>query len=142
MTTPKDSTGPVLGCNFWHAGTTWECRGDGFLWDADYDGFDPEDESTPCPQCNTLVYLTSAKEEAESCAEWSVNGVHGTGESLWLNAVSIAKEANPEATHQALLQIRRVEALFPGDGPGDYKVQAYVYEATTPTEDCSAAPAP
>ena len=104
---------PKLGCNYWHRGSTYECRGDGYLWDADDDGFDPEDHSSPCPQCNTLEYLRSAQEEAESVSYASFNTLAYTGESLWANAVAIARRVNPEVAEAALKSIGTVVALRP-----------------------------
>lgn len=35
---------------------TYECRGDGYLWDADADGWDPIYKDWPCPACNKEEY--------------------------------------------------------------------------------------
>lgn len=116
-------------CGYAPARTTLECRGDGYLWDADYDGYDPEDHSMPCPQCNTLVFLESAKEEAESCVDWDANGQHGTGQTLWENAVQIAQQANPEGYEQALRQIGQVDTLVPADNEQGYDIRRYIYSS-------------
>ena len=84
-------------CQYHRSGSTMECRGDGYLWDADDDGFDPDDHSYPCPQCNTESYLLKAKEEAEAISEGSFNGYLYTGESIWLGAVRVAEAANESA---------------------------------------------
>jgi hypothetical protein len=91
-------------CNYWHGGTI-ECRDDGYMWDADSDGFDPEDKSMPCPACNTRAWLLEAKETAESCS--SMSSWNGTlsGEQVWLNAVHIAVSANGNAAPRILRQI-------------------------------------
>jgi hypothetical protein len=104
----------VAACNFQRG--TWECRGDGYLWDADHDGWDPDDTSDPCPGCNTLEYLQRAKEEAESCSSWSDCGSSGTGEDIWLNCLRWAEEANPDGIAEVLKKIGPVEALV--DDPG------------------------
>lgn len=118
----------TLECNFWREGTTLECRGDGFLWDADDDGFDPDEQDHPCPQCNTLAYLMAAKEEAETCSEWRINSLCGTGESLWLNAVRIAEKANTEAARSALIGIGVVNTLVVDPQAEDgCRVQVYIY---------------
>lgn len=104
---------PALGCNYWHRGTNLQCRGDGYLWDADDDGFDPDEEDHPCPQCNTQAYLRRAKDDAESCSFGSVNGRCYTGESLWLSAIEVALAANGEAAEAALKVIGKVVALKP-----------------------------
>ncbi|WP_455233424.1 hypothetical protein [Geopseudomonas aromaticivorans] len=95
------------------------CRGDGFLWDADADGYDPEEQDYPCPACNTAEYLLRAKEEAESTSEWMDMGDRGTGEDIWLGALRWATEVNPAATAEALAEIRVVEALVPDKSNAD-----------------------
>ena len=89
---------------------TIECRGDGYCWDADYDGYDPEDLSLPCPQCNTAGYLEQQKEEAESCISYQGYDV-GTGVTIWENAVAVALRENLEAARVALAGIGQVGAL-------------------------------
>ena len=39
---------------------TWECRGDGYLWDADSDGLDSNDHTYPCPKCNPKIFLANS----------------------------------------------------------------------------------
>ncbi|EKT4540983.1 hypothetical protein QEM15_003175 [Pseudomonas putida] len=103
---------------------TWECRGDGYLWDADSDGWDPNESDNPCPCCNTLEYLELAKEEAEGCSSWSNCGSSGTGEDIWLNCLQWAEEANPEGIEEILKQIGPVEALVADpSSPGGYFVR-------------------
>ena len=111
MTTEPQNAPP--GCNYWHRGSTMECRGDGYLWDADDDGYDPDDTDSPCPQCNTLAYLQRAKEEAESVSEGSTHATYYTGVSLWEGAVAVACRANPEQAALALKIIGQVKALRP-----------------------------
>lgn len=116
-------------CQYHHTGTTLECRGDGFLWDADFDGYDPDDQSMPCPQCNTEAYLLNAKEEGESCSHGSDNGIHYTGESIWLGAVKVAESANSTVAKAALLKIGLVEALVPDSDIEDgFAVRKYIYQ--------------
>ena len=115
-------------CQYHHAGTTLECRGDGFLWDADFDGYDPEDESMPCPECNTEAYLREAKEDAESCSHGNDNGFHYTGESIWLGSVTVAEAANPDAAKSALLKIGLVSPLVPDSSNEDgFSARQYIY---------------
>lgn len=90
---------------------TWECRGDGYLWDADSDGYEADDFSSPCPCCNTKLYLQNAKEEAETVSRWSDMGSGGTGEDIWVNCLSWAKAANPEGIDGVLAEIGPVHAL-------------------------------
>lgn len=116
-------------CQYHHRGTTLECRGDGYLWDADDDGYDPEDHSLPCPKCNTRTYLDSAKESAEQCSHGHANGRSFTGESIWLGAVRVAEEANAEATKDSLPQIGLVSALVPDSNAKDgFAVRQYIYQ--------------
>ena len=116
-------------CTYHHRGTTMECRGDGFLWDADDDGYDPSDKSCPCPQCNTKQYLESAKEQAEECSDGHVNGRSFTGESIWKGAVAVAEAANPTEAAAALMEIGIVSALVPDPSkPEGYDVRQYVYQ--------------
>lgn len=91
-------------CNYWH-GSTIECRGDGYMWDADYDGYDPDDHSMPCPACNTREYLMDAKETGESISYSSGWGGDWTGEMMWLGGVKVAMRANPSGAPRILRQI-------------------------------------
>ena len=95
---------------------TWECRGDGYLWDADSDGWTPKEVDNHCPCCNTLDYLERAKEEAESCSAWLDGNSYGTGEDIWLNYLSWAEAANPEGLQEILKRIGPVEALVSDTG--------------------------
>ena len=71
-------------CNH-HERVTWECRGDGYLWDADYDGWDPEDVSFPCPKCNTVMYLRSNLEDKEN---------QDDPETFWADVVNYARKVS------------------------------------------------
>lgn len=114
-------------CNFQHG--TMECTGEGYLWDADADGWDPDDHTYPCPKCNTKAYLLDLKETAESCSSGNDNGARWTGDSIWRNAVRYAEQENPEAAKQALAEIGVVEALRPADNAEGYEVVKYFYGA-------------
>jgi hypothetical protein len=98
---------------------TFECRGDGYVWDADCDGYDPEDRSMPCPACNTLAFLEARKEEAETTGWWEANGVSGDGADIWESAVAAARSWNPEAAEAALRAIGSVDALVADDEAED-----------------------
>ena len=100
---------------------TWECRGDGHLWDADQDGWDPEECDHPCPKCNTKAFLLDRKEEAESVSSGSDCGFRFTGESIWLDAVETAELHNLEAAQIALGEIGLVEALRPANNAEQYE---------------------
>lgn len=98
-------------CNYWHGGTI-ECRGDGYMWDADCDGYDPDDISMPCPACNTKGWLEHAKENGESISYSS--GYYGsmTGEDMWTRAVRHALHANPEGAPRLLRQMGIVRPIL------------------------------
>jgi hypothetical protein len=118
-------------CHFQHG--TIECRGDGFCWDADCDGYDPSDHSMPCPVCNTLAWLMQQKEEAETTSFFQ--GIDsGTGVTIWENAVDVARRENPEHADRLLNEIGHVKALYEDD---DDKV--LVREFIYPSPSVSAA---
>ena len=116
----KQDTLPVNHASgeIWQGGTcgyqsgTMECRGDGYLWDADHDGFDKYDISYPCPDCRTKEYLENAKEQAESTSSFFNMSSSGTGVDIWQGAVKHALEQNGGAAEQALKEIGKVEAIF------------------------------
>lgn len=110
-------------CEFQY-GTT-ECRGDGFCWDADNDGFDPADHSLPCPQCNTKGWLEQQKEEAETISSYQ-GFDSGTGVTIWENAVAVARRENPDDTDKLLAEIGVVNALYETDG-SEALVQVFSY---------------
>jgi hypothetical protein len=115
----------ALACRYQHG--TWECRGDGYLWDADSDGYGPHDVSHACPGCNTRQFLLDKKKSAESISDgenifWSF-----TGETLWLGAIDHAVAANPEATDAALAEIGFVDALRPARNTNGFETVRYVY---------------
>jgi hypothetical protein len=103
-------------CNYWHGGTI-ECRGDGYMWDADNDGYDEEDHSMPCPACNTAGYFDEAKEVAETTSYMSSYNGGMSGDDVWRNAIRIACEANPECAPKVLRTIGIVRPII--DHPTD-----------------------
>lgn len=105
----------------------WECRGDGYLWDADSDGYDPNKCGQPCPACNTKAFLLYAKEDAETVSCGSNNWHSYTGETIWLGAVRCAEAVNSEAARRALAEIGGVEALRPADNEDGFEIVRYVY---------------
>lgn len=107
---------------------TIECRGDGYCWDADWDGYDPNDHSWPCPACNTATYLKSAKEEAESTLSYRDISGAGDGVTIWESAVAVARRENPAHVDEILNEIGRVDALFEGDSDDeDGDVKTFIY---------------
>ena len=57
----------------------------------------------------------------------SFNAYHYTGESVWLDAVRLAEEQNPEAAALALAQIGNVETLRPANNEERYEAVTYLY---------------
>ena len=115
----------LTGCGYQHG--TWECRGDGYLWDADSDGYDPEDYSYPCPGCNMLEFLKSRKEDAESTCDGSSLYWSYTGVSLWEDGLAHAREIDAEAAEAALLEIGFVDALQPADNEAGFEKVRFIY---------------
>lgn len=103
-------------CNYWHGGTI-ECRGDGYMWDADDDGWYEDDHSMPCPACNTMEYLLDAKENGETTSFSSGWSGDFTGEDIWLGAINVAMTANPARTPRMLRQVGIVRPIL--DHPTD-----------------------
>ena len=110
-------------CGFQHG--TIECRGDGYCWDADCDGFDPDDLSMPCPQCNTKGWLEQQKEQAESVSYFS-GFDSGTGVDIWESAVKVARRENPDQVDRLLVEIGIVNALYE-DASGEMQTRTFNY---------------
>lgn len=108
---------------------TIECRGDGYCWDADCAGYDPDDHSLPCPKCNTLGWLTAQKEEAESTVSYQGYD-SGTGVSIWESAVRVAMRENPEGTPALLAEIGTVKALYEMDDNREIWIKTFTYDAS------------
>lgn len=107
---------------------TVECRGDGYLWDADNDGFDPNEHDHPCPCCNTGEYLKSRKEDAETTSSFAGAFDSGTGIDIWTRAVKTARRWNAKAAKSALSEIGRVEAIADDESkPDGYRVRVFEY---------------
>lgn len=72
---------------------------DGYLHDADRDGYDPSDATNPCPRCNTKIYLEYAHDEASGTEYlgWGTGAgmTYVTGEQIWEIAKSWARQENP-----------------------------------------------
>jgi len=122
---PNSGKGQEKMCDFQHG--TIECRGDGYCWDADSDGFDPGDHSMPCPACNTKGWLEQRKEEAETCSSFC-GFDSGTGVDIWESAVKVARRENPEGLEVLLHEIGVVNALYE-DGKGEIQTKQFVYSA-------------
>lgn len=118
----------------WEGGTcgyqmgTMECRGDGYLWDADNDGYNKHDHSYPCPSCRTQEYLEDAKEHAESTSSFSNMSSSGSGVDIWTWSVKHALDNNRDAAEQALKKIGKVEALLDNpDTPEEVLTKTFKY---------------
>ena len=106
---------------------TWECRGDGFLWDADCDGYDPTEFDHPCPECNTKEFLAAAKEYAETTTSASCGGGAGysqwTGADWWRAHVEAARKLNPDAARKAEHELCPINAMVPADNADGYAIE-------------------
>ena len=105
---------------------TFECRGDGYLWDADDDGFDLNDLSSPCPCCNTLTFLADAKNEAESISSYRSMMDQGSGVDIWEYAITLAKRWNQDNIQEELSKIKTVAALYE-DANGEVLEKTFTY---------------
>lgn len=111
----------MSGCGYQNS--DWECREGGYLWDAGTgEGWDPDDLTHICPNCQTFDYLEAAKEEAESCSSWSDCGRHGTGLDIWVAAERRALVVNEKEARAALLELGAVEALVGDGSPEGYHI--------------------
>lgn len=72
---------------------------DGYLHDADADGYIPSDQTHPCPRCNTKTYLEYAFEEAggTELLGWGSGAgmTYVTGDEIWEIAKRWAHQENP-----------------------------------------------
>ena len=88
-----------------------------------------------CPRCNTKLYLEHAKEDAESRAVRSQNGVLRTGENIWLSAVRIAEKENQGVTQNVLQNMGIVTPLVPDtDSMDGFRQLCYVYGSENDAE--------
>jgi len=85
----------------------WKCRGDGYLWDADSDGWVESDTSYPCPQCNTEEYLRGHLDHARGWS--SYQWIYTSGAEHWQTASAVAIEANRDVAIRVLNEIGPVE---------------------------------
>ena len=92
---------------------TWECRADGYLWDADSDGYDPNDHTYPCPKCNPGTFLASAKQYAETTIYEENCGHFTTGRKVWEDAAVRISRLKPKQAAHLLAEVGTVRALEP-----------------------------
>lgn len=110
---------------------TRECRGDGYLWDADSDGFDPNDHTYPCPKCNPKNFLSNAKEYAETTIFEENCGRFTTGRQAWEDAAARISWLHPEAVPQLLAEVGTVRALEPDpENPSEDREVVFNYRET------------
>jgi hypothetical protein len=97
---------------------------DGYLHDADHDGYDPSDVTHPCPRCNTAEYLKSRAEDAESVEYQSIQlGPYFdevTGLDIWHRAKAWALQENAEVAAPLIAEIEKtLVPLVPGQSGRD-----------------------
>jgi hypothetical protein len=101
-----DFDGPWFGANYPDAFCV-----DGYLHDADHDGYDPADTDNPCPRCNTAKFLDVRRERAATTAYVSIrtSGFFDEmdGEEIWNRSKEWARQENAD---EAEAIIARLEA--------------------------------
>lgn len=82
---------------------------DGYLHDRDGDGYDPDDETEPCPRCNTREYLMRERDHSLGCESmsWGAGGVMATitGDDIWEIAKRWARQENPSEAEALISEI-------------------------------------
>lgn len=116
-------------CNYLNG--TWACRGEGYLWDADADGYDPAEQDRACPKCNTAACLKTAADDAAHVSESTTSAcgfsVFMTGFDIWHNALSLAIDANQPAALAALREIGTVRMLLPAENEQGFEQVEVTY---------------
>jgi hypothetical protein len=88
---------------------------DGYLHDADGDGYIPSDKSEPCPRCNTRQFLEGRKDEADGTVSqsWGTGGgmVTITGEEIWERSKRWARQENPEQAEALIAELDQPRGL-------------------------------
>lgn len=71
----------------------------GYLHDADGDGYIPSDTTHPCPRCNTREYLEVRKEHCDGTElqGWGTGAgmTYRTGAEMWETSKAWARQENP-----------------------------------------------
>lgn len=98
------------------------CAGSGFLADERFPDLSPE-HAKPCPSCNTMLWLMDAKNEVGSLAMTETDGI--AIERVWLNALSTAYRANPDAVSRALEALGAVDVPIPSIEEGSSQLRRY-----------------
>lgn len=111
-------------CNF--SSGTGHCNDAGYVWDLSSDV--TVSELMPCPACNTVAYLESARETAETQAVGWYDGVPHSGVEVWVHAVTLALQWNASTARQVLYRFGFVNAIETA-GSG-YRVRPFAYNVT------------
>lgn len=86
---------------------------DGYLHDADGDGYDPSDATHPCPRCNTREYLADARSESLGTETLSWGTGAGmktiTGDDIWNIAKCWARQENPAEAEPIIAELEAEE---------------------------------
>ena len=82
-----------------------QCAGYGFL--ASQGAIIGHNEMTPCPACNTVLFLANAKNQASAPA--GAAGSDMATEQIWLDALRVAHRENPGGVHAALEEVGEVQ---------------------------------
>jgi hypothetical protein len=84
---------------------------DGYLHDADADGYIPSDATNPCPRCNTKTYLEYAFEEANGTEYlgWGTGAgmTYVTGDEIWEIAKRWARQENPDGADALIAELEK-----------------------------------
>lgn len=91
-----------------------QCAGYGFL--ASEGAIVGHNEMTPCPACNTVLFLANAKNQASAPA--GATGSDMAKEQIWLDALRVAHRENPGGVHAALEEVSEVHVRVLGPFAG------------------------
>lgn len=85
---------------------------DGYLHDADGDGYIASDTTNPCPRCNTREFLETRKEHCDGTESqsWGAGGVMitRTGDEMWETSKAWAWQENPAEAEGIIRDIEMV----------------------------------
>lgn len=98
-----------------------QCAGYGFL--ASEGAIVGHNEMTPCPACNTVLFLANAKNQASAPA--GAAGSDMATEQIWLDALRVAHRENPGGVHAALEEVGEVQVRVLGPDRSAALVRTY-----------------
>lgn len=82
---------------------------DGYLHDADGDGYIASDQSHPCPRCNTRNYLEARKEHCDGTESqgWGTGAgmIYKTGAEMWETSKAWARQENPAEAESIIAEL-------------------------------------